>query len=234
MSWQVDGFEASLTTVSDATKTAYLGDVRHFVEWAERADLDGPGDVSRLVLRRHLAYLTTMGRQKRTIARRASSLRRYFGWLCRAGHIPVDPSRGLSAPAGDSRLPRVLRAAEIETLLDDPPARVDADPEAIRLRDDALLELLYGSGLRVAELCGLNLGDVDAKRGVVVVTGKGSKQRQVPISEPAGEAVIGWVRDGRGHLVTDRTPPDALFLNRRGSRLGPRDVRRILDRRAPS
>src|SRR3954447_929441 len=234
MPWLVDDFAASLTTVADATRTAYLGDVAHFVEWAERAGLAGPTDVSRLLLRRYLAYLTTMGRQKRTIARRASSLRRYFGWLCRAGHLTADPSRGLSAPAGDSRLPRVLRAGEIETLLDDPPANVDNDPPAVRLRDDALLELLYGSGLRVAELCGLNIGDVDHQRGVVVVTGKGSKQRQVPISEPAGEAVTGWVRNGRGELVTDRTPPDALFLNRRGSRLGPRDVRRILDRRAPS
>ena len=234
MSWQVDGFAASLTTVADATRTAYLRDVAHFVEWAERANLAGPDEVTRLVLRRYLAYLTTMGRQKRTIARRASSLRRYFGWLARAGHVATDPSRGLSAPSGDARLPRVLRAAEIDTLLDDPPPTVDADLPSVRLRDDAVLELLYGSGLRVAELCGLNLGDVDPKRGVVVVTGKGSKQRQVPISPPAADAVSGWVRQGRGDLVTDRTPPDALFLNRRGSRLGPRDVRRILDRRAPA
>src|SRR5436305_14268648 len=132
MPWLVDDFAASRTTVADATRTAYLGDVAHFVEWAERAGLAGPGDVTRLVLRRYLAYLTTMGRQKRTIARRASSLRRYFGWLCRAGHLTAHPSRGMSAPAGASRLPRLLRAADTETPLDDPPAAADADPPAVR------------------------------------------------------------------------------------------------------
>src|SRR3954453_22798180 len=226
MPWLVDDFAASLTTVADATRTAYLGDVAHFVEWAERAGLGGPGDVTRLLLRRYLAYLTTMGRQKRTIARRASSLRRYFGWLCRAGHLAVDPSRGLSAPAGDSRLPRVLRAAEIETLLDDPPTSVDGDPPAVRLRDDALLELLYGSGLRVAELCGLNTGDVDHQRGVVVVTGKGSKQRQVPITGPATGGAPAGLQGGRAELPRTDAAGDAMFVNRRGNRLGPRDVRR--------
>ena len=235
MPWHEDAFAASLTSVSDATRTAYLRDVQHFVEWAgDRAGLPGPDAVTRLVLRRYLAYLTTLGRQKRTIARRASSLRRYFGWLRRAGLVPSDPSRGLSAPSGDARLPHVLRSAELETLLDDPPERVDADPDSIRLRDDAILELLYGSGLRVAELCGLNCGDVDAGRGVVVVTGKGSKQRQVPVSPPAAEAVAAWLTKGREALPRSATAGDAMFVNRRGNRLGPRDVRRILDRRAPS
>src|SRR4051794_28744745 len=188
MPWQLDGFASSLTAVADSTRTAYVGDISHFVDWAERAELAGPEAVTRLVLRRYLAYLTTLGRQKRTIARRASSLRRYFGWLRRTGVLEADPSRGLSAPSGDARLPHVLRAAELETLLDDPPAQVDHDPDAVRLRDDAVLELLYGSGLRVAEVCGLDGGDVDVRRGVVVVTGKGSKQRQVPISGPAAEA----------------------------------------------
>jgi integrase/recombinase XerC len=118
--------------------------------------------------------------------------------------------------------------------LDDPPARVDGDPEGVRLRDDAVLELLYGSGLRVSELCGLRSGDLDVARGVVTVWGKGSKQRRVPMSEPARQAVAGWIDRGRSHLVTGESPEDAVFLNRRGRRLGPRDVRRILDRRAGS
>jgi site-specific recombinase XerD len=126
----------------------------------------------------------------------------------------------------------VLRADELQHLLDDPPVVVDADPPAVRLRDDAVLELLYGSGLRVAELCGLRPGDLDLDRRLVTVWGKGSKQRQVPLSAPAAEALGSWIEGGRAHLANDRTPPDALLLNRLGRRLGPRDVRRILDRRA--
>src|SRR5207245_11765968 len=112
------------------------------------------------------------------------------------------------------------------------PPGVDADPPAVRLRDDAVVELLYGSGLRVGELCGLTLADVDLRGHRVTVWGKGSKQRQVPMSVPSAEAVAGWLRRGRAALVTEESPADALFLNRRGRRLGPRDVRRILDHRA--
>jgi site-specific recombinase XerD len=126
----------------------------------------------------------------------------------------------------------VLRADELVGLLDEPPAAVDDDPPAVRLRDDAVLELLYGSGLRVAELCGLTPGDVDLDRRLVTVWGKGSKQRQVPMSAPAAEAVRGWLDVGRPALADARTPPDALFVNRVGRRLGARDVRRIVDHRA--
>ena len=126
----------------------------------------------------------------------------------------------------------MLRRDELQVLLDEPPAKVDGDDEAIRLRDDAVLELLYGSGLRVAELCGLGPSDLDTRTGTVTVWGKGSKQRKVPMSEPAVEAVTGWLQRGREHLVRDVSPADAVFLNRRGARLGPRDVRRIIDRRA--
>jgi site-specific recombinase XerD len=121
---------------------------------------------------------------------------------------------------------------ELDTLLDNPRAPVRQDPETIRLRDNAVLELLYGSGLRVAELCGLSPGDVDLRRRLVKVWGKGSKQRQVPLSEPAADAIKAWLSRGRSRMENDDTPADALFLNQRGRRLGPRDVRRILDHRA--
>ena len=107
--------------------------------------------------------------------------------------------------------------------------------EAVRLRDDAALELLYGSGLRVSELCGLSVGDVDTRDRWATVWGKGSKQRRVPISESAASAVQRWLADGPpGTWRAAESPADALFLNSRGQRLGPRDVRRILDRRSPS
>jgi site-specific recombinase XerD len=126
----------------------------------------------------------------------------------------------------------VLKNEELTALLDQPPAVVDADPDHIRWRDDALLELLYGSGLRVAELCGLRPDDVDLARETVTVWGKGSKQRQVPVTVPAAEALRAWMERGRVALATDGSPTDAVFLNARGRRLGPRDVRRIIDRRA--
>jgi integrase/recombinase XerC len=232
VNWRQEDFAGSLTDASPATVLAYTKDVSSFIVWAERFGRGDPAVVTRLMLRRYLAYLTTRGYARRTVARKVSALRRYFDWLRRTGAIDSDPSQRLTAPAGDGRLPRVLSQSELDVLLDEPPARVDDDPEAVRLRDDALLELLYGSGLRVAELCGLRPDDIDVRRRLVTVWGKGSKQRQVPISPPAAAAVAGWLERGRGALVTGETPVDALFLNRRGRRLGPRDVRRVLDHRA--
>src|SRR4051812_31448869 len=114
-----------------------------------------------MLLRRYLAFLTTRRYARRTIARKAAALRRYFHWLARTGAIASNPALRLSAQTGGGRLPEVLSRGDLETLLDAPPARIDDDDEAVRLRDDAVLELLYGSGLRVAELCGLCLGDLE-------------------------------------------------------------------------
>lgn len=232
--WMLEEFEASLTAVSQATIRAYRADLEAFTEWAERLGATGPDAVDRRALRRYLAYLGTRRYARRSIARKASSLRRYFGWLRRTGRLVADPSAGLSAPKGDGRLPRVLREEELRVLLDEPPASTSGDDPAIRMRDDAVLELLYGSGLRVAELCGLRPADLDLTQRTVRVWGKGSRQRQVPLSEPAVVALDAWLQHGRSALVTSETPADAVFLNRRGRRLTPRDVRRLLDRRALS
>jgi site-specific recombinase XerD len=233
--WAIDEFAASLTGVAPATVVAYRRDVSAFVTWAERAGIDEPASVERITLRRYLAALTTKRRSKRTIARAAASLRRYFGWLHRTGVLSSDPTAGLSAPRGDRRLPHVLRADELRVLLDDPPARVDADPEPVRLRDDAILELLYGSGLRVSELCGLRIGDVDPSSRRATVWGKGAKERQVPLSAPAAAKLQGWIEQGRVPLLElgSGGATDSLFVNRRGRPLTPRDVRRILDHRSP-
>ena len=232
MAWDLEGFARTLTSASAATVRAYRSDLEAFVEWAERGALEGPAAVDRRTLRRYLSWLQTRRYARRSIARKASALRRYFAWLVRTGRLADDPAAGLSAPSGGGRLPRVLRADELDALLDTPPATVAQDEGPVRWRDDAVLELLYGSGLRVAELCGLDLGDVDAARRVVTVWGKGSKQRQVPAGEPALAAVRTWTERGRDAFVTVETPERALFLNHRGRRLGPRDVRRLLDRRA--
>jgi site-specific recombinase XerD len=237
MSWRVDDFAASLTSVAPATVDAYRRDVDAFVLWAERASLEGPADVDRLTLRRYLASLTTRRRAKRTIARTASSLRRYFGWLQQEGVIGIDPTARLSAPKGDARLPHVLRADELHRLLDEPSASVEEDPGFVRCRDDAVLELLYGSGLRVSEVCSLSVADADPRRGWLSVWGKGSKERRVPLSAPAAAALSEWLKHGRAEALDSSSSGDAvhdaLFVNRRGRPLTPRDVRRILDHRSP-
>jgi integrase/recombinase XerC len=230
VSWYQDEFLRSLTAASANTVAAYRRDLDAFYAWAERGGVTDPAAVDRILLRRYLAYVGTSGLSRRTAARRASALRRYFGWLLRSGAITADPSRGLSAPKGEGRLPTVVRRADLERLLE--PASGDDDVTAVR--DQAVVELLYGSGLRVGELCGLGPADVDLPRRQVVAWGKGSKQRQVPMSEPSVDAVRAWLTYGRPALTTATSPPDALFLNKRGKRLGPRDVRRILDRRAAS
>jgi integrase/recombinase XerC len=232
--WRLDAFLASLTAASANTTKAYRSDVIAFVDWAGRLGLEGPEQVQRIQLRRYLAYLNSRQYARKSIARKASALRRYFSWLRRQGVVEPDPAAGLSAPKADGRLPRVLSNDEIATLLDDPPARVADDDADVRSRDDAVLELLYGSGLRISELCSLRPDDLDLDQRVVRVWGKGSKQRQVPVSEPAVAAVGRWLAMGRRTLAGPETPADALFLNRRGKRLTPRDARRILDHRSPT
>ncbi len=244
VAWHLDGFTRSLTAVASSTVEAYDRDLRAFTTWAARLGLDDPAAVDRQILRRYLAYMATRGQARRTIARRASALRRYFRWLQRSGRIDHDPTAGLSAPKGEARLPRVLRPDELRDLLG-PPGDGAASPHpgrsaggegataaAVALRDAALLELLYGSGLRIAEATALDVDELDLARARVVVWGKGAKQRAVPLSEPAVLGLRRWLADGRGALTTEATPAGAVFLNRRGRRLTPRDARRILDRRA--
>jgi len=226
--WHLDDFVRSLGDLADSTVSAYRGDLDAFVDWAGRLQLDGPERVDRIRLRRYLAYLASCGKSRRTIARRASALRRYFGWARRRGLVATDPSSGLSAPKGEARLPRVLRPDEMRVLLDS--ERGAGDP--VQLRDDAVVELLYGSGVRVAELCGLDRDDVELGRARIVVKGKGGKTRVLPLSEPTCTALERWLSAGHEHLVVESSPVAAVFLNRRGNRLTPRDVRRILDRRA--
>jgi len=242
MAWDLEAFGRSLGARSPATERAYRTDVAAFAAWAERAGVSGPAQVDRVLLRRYLAHLATRRYARASLARKAASLRRYFGWQHRRGTLADDPARRLSAPAGPTRLPHVLDRGELEELLGPAggartaPAGTDGEGGlgvALRRRDDAVLELLYGCGLRVAELCGLDLGDVDLRTGTLTVLGKGGRRRRVPAHRGCTGAVAAWLEGGRALLVAPASPPEALFLNRRGARLGPRDVRRVLDRRSP-
>ena len=147
--WRLEEWLRALTDLSDASVRAYEDGVRSFVRWVQRSGVASPESVTRLVLRRYLAYLATRRYARQTVAQRASALRRYFRWLSRKGVVAVDPTAGLSARTGGTKLPRVPSRWEVEVLLDDPPLRAVEVPEAVRLRDDVVVELLYGSGLRV-------------------------------------------------------------------------------------
>jgi integrase/recombinase XerC len=238
-SWRIADFAASLTAASPNTVVAYRSDVAQLAEWVARSDVTTPAGVDRLLLRRYVAALTTRRLAKRTIARKVAALHRYFDWARRAGLVATDPSVALRAPSGEGRLPRVLDRRELDVLLGDadhPAAQADDDgdddtePVWRRRRDDAVLEVLYGSGLRVSELCGADLDAFDRPAGAITVWGKGAKQRRVPLSEPAVDALVEWVAVRRDVVGADAGP--ALFGNERGKRLTPRDVRRIIDRRA--
>lgn len=250
MAWDVDAFSRFLGGRSPETVRAYTGDVGAFVVWSERGGVTDPVAVDRLQLRRYMAFLSTRRCARATMARKAAALRCYFAWMERRGRIDVDPARRLSVPGGGARLPRVLDRSEVATLLDGPrrdpatssggrvtPQRptgsgIGTRSEAMCARDDAVLELLYGCGLRVSELCGLDLGDVDLRGATVTVWGKGGRQRRVPMHGLCVRSLVRWIDGGRGLFMGPESPPDALFLNRPGRRLGSRDVRRILDRRS--
>jgi integrase/recombinase XerC len=233
VSWEIAAFRRSVGGLSPASVKAYASDTERFAEWAERGGAGGPADVDRIVLRRYLAFMATRRYSKSTIARTAASLRSYFQWCAKRGLIESDPSTRLSAPSPESRLPRVLGHGELRQLLEPSSGGASGLFAALDRRDDAVLELLYGSGLRVAELCGLDVVDADLGRRVVTVTGKGSKQRQVLIHDRCAKAIRAWLDGPRGTVADDESPGEALFYNRRGNRLGPRDVRRLLDRRSP-
>jgi len=234
MSWEIEGFAASLTGSSRHTREAYERDVTQFAEWAQRAGLGGPADLDRTVLRRYLAFLTTRGFARSSISRKAAALRAYLRWAHRTHRVDVDLARTVRAPKGTARLPRVPRAREATALLDEVAAAPDGldDPveAAVARRDLAVLEVLYGTGLRVGECCALTVGDLDLERGHVTVLGKGSKERRVPLNEPAIAALEEYLDLARPMLATGASPPDVVLLNRRGRPLTTRDARRILER----
>jgi integrase/recombinase XerC len=234
MHWDVEGFVASLGARNEHTRRAYEHDVREFVAWAERGGAPAPADAHRRALRRYLAYLTTRGFARRSIARKAAAVRAYLRYLRKQGVLASDPGRALRSPKGDARLPRLPAKAEADAMLDGASGAVALaetdDPVfgALARRDLAVLEVLYGAGLRVSECCGLTIPDCDLERRYVTVLGKGSKIRRIPIGEPARDALDDYLTRGRPVLASARSPRDLVFLNRRGSALSTRDARRIV------
>ena len=228
--WCLGDFVRAHTSLSERTLSAYETDVRLFAEWVSRSHVESPAQVTRTLVRRYIASLSTRQLARRSIARKAAALRRYFRWAIAEGVVTDDPTIGLHVSAGPGRLPRILDRHQLALLLDGP---VPADePVWRRRRDDAVLEILYGSGVRVSELCSLHLEQIRLAEGVLVVWGKGSKERRVPLGEPSAAALQAWL--ATRHEVVPAEAGAVVFANERGKPLTPRDVRRILDRRSPT
>jgi integrase/recombinase XerC len=236
MSWHIDNFVESLSGVAPRTRSNYEDDVRAAVEFFERTGIKRPAEITKQTLRSYLAYLSAQQYAAATIKRKVAAVRKYFAFLVHRKVIEANPANALRSPKGESRLPHVLSGNDLEVMLS---GGLVPSGDALKNRNGellnvAIIELLYGSGLRVSELCGLRPSDIDLRKNIVTVWGKGSKQRAVPINDKTAAAVRLWVSEGRPERVRPTSPDDALFLNARGNRIGPRDVYRVVDKVSPT
>jgi integrase/recombinase XerC len=222
----LDGFERHLAlerSLSPHSVRAYLTDVVGLLDHAARM---GGRDLDRLdvqVLRSWLARLRSTGAARTTLARRAAAARTFTAWARRGGLLSTDPGAQLASPRPHRTLPPVLRQDQATALVEQP----DPNDGPLGLRDRLVLELLYATGIRVGELVGLDVDDVDRHRRVVRVVGKGDKERSVPFGVPAERALDAWLRRGRPALAGPGSGP-ALVLGAKGGRVDPRTVRRMV------
>ena len=233
-------------SLSPHTVRAYVGDAGSLLEHAHRAGVQGPGGLDATHLRGWLASQHASGAARTTLARRGAAARAFTAFAHRSGWLAADPGPRLATLKARRTLPHVLRQDEMRAVLDTAARRAEAagsdhaaagsdqaaagsDPaaeQAVALRDVAVLELLYATGIRVSELCGLTPDSFDHGRRTVRVVGKGDKERTVPVGVPALRAVTRWLEVGRPVLARPGSGP-ALFLGVRGGRLDPRTARRI-------
>ncbi|MGP5726971.1 tyrosine recombinase XerC [Arthrobacter rhombi] len=238
----LDRFERYLAlerSRSEHTRRAYLSDVTSLLEFAATEHgIKALTEIDLAVLRLWLGEQQARGKAPATLARHAASVRTFMAWALREEIIPADPSLRLRSPKNAKRLPHVLQDSQMHRLLDDEPqAEPGAAPapaptprqRAVADRDRAILELLYATGIRVGELTGLDVDDIDHDRRTLRVLGKGDKERTVPFGQPAHQALSDWISRGRTQLAINGSGP-ALFLGERGARMGARQVRSMVQR----
>jgi integrase/recombinase XerC len=218
--------------LSPHTLRAYRGDLERFLVFLARDYLNvepaavAVADVEPAAVRAFLAAMTRDGLARSSQGRTLSAVRSLFRFACLTGRIGANPAAGVRTPKKDKTLPRHLRPGEVERVLEAPSADLPLDR-----RDRALLELLYATGLRVGELVSLDWRDLDLGARVLRVVGKGGKERMVPFGKPAAQALGTWLADWERLVDLAATGGDEpVFLDRRGTRLGDRSVRRIVDR----
>jgi len=211
------------------TVRAYLSDVAGLLEHADRLGTTDLAELDLRTLRSWLARQQVTGRSRTTLARRATAVRVFTAWLARTGRIATDVGASLRSPKAHQTLPPVLRQDEARELVTGA-AHLADDDSPLGLRDMAILELLYATGVRVGELVALDLDDLDPSRHVARVLGKGRKERTVPYGHPAARALDAWLARGRPQLVAPGAGA-ALFLGARGGRIDQRAVRTLVHRR---
>jgi integrase/recombinase XerC len=216
--------------LSAHTNRAYVGDVDQLLGYASRHGHTTLDAIDLSVLRGWLASMATTHRSRATLARRGAAVRTFFAWAARTHRVPVDPALRLATARTASPLPTVLRVEPVSQMLDLARDRA-AEGDAIALRDWALLELLYATGVRIGEICGADVADVDVHERTLRVVGKGDKERVVPFGKPAATALGAWLERGRPQLVHP-TSPSALLLGLRGGRLDQRQARAVVHQAA--
>jgi len=216
-----------LRHASPHTVRSYASDLVGFIEFVEKDGKDSLGQVDHLLIRRFLARLQRNGNAKSTIARHLAAVRSFFRYLIKAGIVQSDPTALTAAPKREHRLPRFLREEQIELLMQTPDIST-----SIGLRDRAVLELLYATGMRVSELVSLDVRDVEGLPRELRIIGKGSKERIVIAGRPARQALAEYLESGRRKLAVESRNSDAgaLFLGARGSRINERVVRVLVDK----
>lgn len=233
MAADLGAFESYLTlerNLSAHTVRAYIGDVQGVLRHAAALGRERTAELDLRTLRSWLAREQTLGKARTTLARRATAVRVFTAWAHRTGRTPTDAAASLASPKAHRVLPDTLDDASLDAGLRHlshlvETAQLEGDDPRAR-RDRALVEMLYATGIRVSELCGLDIDDLDRQRRVIRVLGKGRKERTVPYGVPAAEAVDAWLAV-RGTWVTESSGP-ALFLGARGRRIDPRVVRTLV------
>ncbi|NRG39528.1 tyrosine recombinase XerC [Rathayibacter sp. VKM Ac-2835] len=220
-------------SLSPATARGYRADLSTLIDFAASRKQPMLAQLDLELLRDWLWHESQTGVARATLARRTAAVRSFSSWAQRSERLPIDVAARLRTPKGGRPLPRVLTEPQTEHLIDVVAAR-GATEDPVALRDLAIVELLYASGIRVSELVAIDVGDLDLSRLTVLVTGKGSKQRVVPFGVPAKEALIAYLEKARPQLLPDVTATgastSALLLGRRGARLTPRTVYGVVAR----
>jgi integrase/recombinase XerC len=213
--------------VSPHTLRGYLGDVRSLLSHAASEGAVRLQDLELGTLRRWLGAQSQEGAARSTLARRSAAVRVFTAWAMAEERITTDPALRLKAPKREQSLPGVLQAGQLTRLLSTL-EEAAAEGAPLALRNRAIVELLYATGVRVGELAGLDVDDLDPDRRTLRVIGKGNKERTVPYGVPAALAVDDWLRRGRPLVVRDNSGP-ALFLGVRGGRVDQRQVRAMVN-----
>ncbi len=209
------------------TIRAYLGDLDSFFEHLEKLDVTDFAKLELSHIRSWLANQQVKGGARTTLSRRAVSIRLFTKWATKKGYLAKDVGATLATPKGSRTLPEVLNIADAELAMDALATRVAEEDGPIAKRDCAMVEVLYASGARVSELCGLDLQDIDYERNTIRVIGKGNKERTIPLGNPAMRALDLWLKEGRPSLAGDKSDR-AVFLGARGKRIDQRTVRTVV------